>query len=218
MCGRIDAHDPIGVNNLISILDIALPHERFVPRYNIAPDAMLTAVYYGDGFAITDMRWGLLPSWVKADTFRRPLVNARAETIREKPSFKKLIKHTRTIIPVNGFYEWQRSGAGKRSYHFGPADENALALGAIYQAGDDGESRCCIITTAANGLMAPVHDRMPVVIARDALNDWLRSDDDGVIDELMRPCPEGWLVVNEVSAYVNNARNEGTRCIEPLRG
>ena len=213
MCGRIDAHDPIGVNNLISILDIVLPEERFPPRYNIAPSAKLAAVCYEHGYAIAEMTWGLLPPWAKADI--RPLINARAETIREKPSFKNLIKHTRTIVPVNGFYEWQRGGARKHSYHFSSADETALALGAIYQSGADGERQCCIVTTTANDVMAPVHDRMPVIISRETMSDWLRSEDDAGIDALMRPCPDAWLQVKEVTSYVNNARNEGERCITP---
>jgi putative SOS response-associated peptidase YedK len=153
MCGRIDAHDPIGVNNLISI--------------------------------------------------------------HEKPSFRKLIRHARTI-PVNGFYEWQRSGASRRGYHFSSTDDNALALGAIYQIGANDEHQCCIVTTAANGVMAPVHDRMPVIIAREAMSDWLRPEDDAVIEALMQPCPNRWLCANEVSSYVNNARNEGEHCIEPI--
>jgi putative SOS response-associated peptidase YedK len=214
MCGRIDAHDPIGVNNLISILDIVLPAERFPPRYNIAPGAQLAAVCYENGYSIADMIWGLLPSWAKADM--RPLINARAETIHEKPSFKKLVRHTRCIVPVNGFYEWQRSGASKRSYHFSSTDENALALGAIYQHESEGKSQCCIVTTAANGIMAAVHDRMPVIIARDAMSDWLRSEDDAMIDALMQPCADELLQLHEVSSYANNARNEGERCITPV--
>ncbi len=214
MCGRIDAHDPIGVNNLISILDIVLPKERFPPRYNIAPSAKLAVVSYEHGFAIAEMSWGLLPPWAKAGM--RSLINARAETIREKSSFRNLIKHTRSIVPVNGFYEWQRSGVSKRGYHFSSADENALALGAIYQRGTNGEPQCCIVTTAANGVMAPVHDRMPVVIARDVMSDWLRSENDTVIDALMQPCADELLQLNEVSSYVNNARNEGERCITPV--
>lgn len=214
MCGRIDAHDPIGVNNLISIFDIVLPKDRFQPRYNIAPGAQLAAVCYESGYSIKDMTWGMLPPWAK--TGMRPLINARAETIREKPSFRKLIEHTRTIIPVNGFYEWQRSGASKRGYHFSSIDENALALGAIYQRDSEGEPQCCIVTTTANGIMSPVHDRMPVIIARGAMSDWLRSEDDAVIDGLMQPCANELLRLNEVSSYVNNARNEGERCITPV--
>jgi putative SOS response-associated peptidase YedK len=214
MCGRIDAHDPIGVNNLISIFDIVLPGGRFPPRYNIAPGAKLATVCYEHEFTIAEMTWGLLPPWAKADM--RPLINARAETVREKPAFRKLIRQTRTIVPVNGFYEWRRNGAEKRSYYFSPVDENALALAAIYQHDIDGEPRCCIVTTTANGIMAPVHDRMPVILAREAMRDWLRSDDDTVIDALLRPCPDASLQVMEVSAYVNNARNEGERCITPV--
>jgi putative SOS response-associated peptidase YedK len=214
MCGRIDAHDPIGVNNLISILDIVLPEERFPPRYNITPSMQIMTVCYNHGFTIVEMTWGLLPPWAK--TGMRPLINARAETIHAKPSFRNLIKRSRSIIPVNGFYEWRRNGANKRAFYFSPTDETALALGAIHQIGNDGEPQCCIVTTTANGIMAPVHDRMPVIVSRDNISDWLGSDDDAVIDALMQPCTDELLQLHEVSSYVNNARNEGERCITPV--
>ncbi|MGB5517973.1 MAG: SOS response-associated peptidase family protein, partial [Gammaproteobacteria bacterium] len=100
MCGRIDAHDPIGVNNLVSVLDVVIPKDRFPPRYNIAPSATLTTVCYKVGFEVADMHWGIVPHWARPGQFERPLINARAETIHEKPSFRKLIAHTRVIVPV----------------------------------------------------------------------------------------------------------------------
>lgn len=216
MCGRIDAHDPVGINNLVSILDIVIPGEQLPPRYNIAPGASIAALSFRVGFDAESMHWGIVPHWAKPGQFERPLINARAETIREKPSFRKLIQRTRAIIPVNGFYEWRRTNGDKATYYFHSADQGAIALGGIYQTAHDGEKQCCVITTDANALMRPVHDRMPLIIPREGMQDWLRSNDAAVIDGLMRVCVDDALALREVSSYVNSTRHDGERCITPV--
>ena len=133
MCGRVDAHDYEGVNKLVSVLDVAVPKDRFPPRYNIAPSATLATVCHKVGFEVADMQWGIVPHWAKPGQFERPLINARAETIHVKPSFKKLIARTRVIVPVNGFYEWRRTAGSKATYYFRAASQDALALAGIYQ-------------------------------------------------------------------------------------
>lgn len=215
MCGRIDAHDPIAVNDLISVLDVVIPEERFAPRYNIAPSTTLTTVCYKAGFEVADMQWGIVPHWAKPGQFERPLINARAETIHEKPSFKKLIARTRVIVPVNGFYEWRRAQGNKATFYFRSADQSALALAGIYQIGSEGQMQCCLITTDANSVMQPVHDRMPALIPQQAMQDWLCSQDTHIIDALIKPAADDSISAIEVSSYVNNARNEGEQCIEP---
>ena len=216
MCGRIDAHDPVGVNNLVSILDVVIPKDRFPPRYNIAPGATLATVCHKVGFDVAEMHWGIVPHWAKPGQFERPLINARAETIHEKPSFRKLVARTRVIVPVNGFYEWRRSEGNKATYYFRSADQDALALAGIYQIDRDGKMQCCLITTEANGVMRPVHDRMPVLIPQEAMADWLQSEDNHVLDALMRPAADDSIEAARVSSYVNNAHNEGEKCIEPV--
>ena len=217
MCGRIDAHDPVGVNNLVSILDVVIPKDRLPPRYNIAPGATLATVCHRVGFDVADMHWGIVPHWAKPGQFERPLINARAETIHEKPSFRKLVARTRVIVPVNGFYEWRRSEGNKATFYFRSADQQALALAGIYQIDRDGKMQCCLITTEANGVMRPVHDRMPVLVPRDAMADWLQSEDNHVLDALMQPAADDSIEAVQVSAYVNNAHNEGGKCIEPVK-
>ncbi len=216
MCGRIDAHDPIGVNNLVSVLDVVIPGDRFPPRYNVAPGATLATVCYKVGYEVADMQWGIVPHWAKPGQFERPLINARAETIHEKPSFRKLIARTRVIVPVNGFYEWRRTETGKAAFYFRSATQDALALAGIYQISHDGKMQCCLITTDANNVMRPVHDRMPALVPQAALQDWLHSSDTHVIDALMKPADDDSIAATEVSNYVNNANNEGAKCIEPL--
>lgn len=216
MCGRIDAHDPIGVNNLVSVLDVVIPKDKFPPRYNIAPTTTLATVCFKVGFEVASMQWGIVPHWAKPGQFERPLINARAETIHEKPSFKKLVARTRVIVPVNGFYEWRREQDNKATFYFHSKNQQALALAGIYQINRDGEMQCCLITTDANKVMRPIHDRMPALIPQDAMQDWLQSDDTHVIDALMQPAADDSITAVEVSSYVNNAKNEGDRCIKPL--
>ena len=215
MCGRIDAHDPIAVNDLISVMDVVIPEARFAPRYNIAPSTTLATVCYNAGFEVADMQWGIVPHWARPGQFERPLINARAETIHEKPSFKKLIARTRVIVPVNGFYEWRRAQGNKATFYFHSADQSALALAGIYQIDSEGQMQCCLITTDANSVMRPVHDRMPALIPQQAMQDWLCSQDTHVIDALIKPAADDSISAIEVSSYVNNARNEGEQCIEP---
>ena len=216
MCGRVDAHDPVGVNKLISVLDVVIPKKSYPPRYNIAPSATLATVCHKVGFEVVDMHWGIVPHWARPGQFERPLINARAETIHDKPSFKKLIARTRVIVPVNGFYEWRRSEGSKVTFYFRSSDQDALALAGIYQVNRDGEMQCCLITTDANTVMRPIHDRMPALIPQEAMDDWLRSEDTRVIDALMKPAADDSITAVEVSGYVNNAKNEGERCIRPV--
>lgn len=215
MCGRIDAHDSEGVNKLVSVLDVVIPKDRFPPRYNIAPSSTLVTVCHKVGFEVADMQWGIVPHWAKPGQFERPLINARAETIHEKPSFKKLVARTRVIVPVNGFYEWRRAEGRKATFYFRSAHQDALALAGIYQIDRDGVMQCCLITTDANKVMQPVHDRMPALIPQEAMQDWLCSEDTGVIDALIAPAADDSITAIEVSSYVNNAKNEGEKCIEP---
>lgn len=162
------------------------------------------------------MHWGIVPHWARPGQFERPLINARAETIHDKASFKKLIARTRVIVPVNGFYEWRRTEGNKATFYFSSADQDALALAGIYQINRDGEMHCCLITTEANSVMRPVHDRMPVLIPQGAMRDWLLSEDNHVIDALMKPASDDSIAAVEVSSYTNNAHNEGKKCIAPV--
>lgn len=216
MCGRVDVHDRAGVNKLLGVLDVTVARDRFKPRYNIAPSTMLVTVCHKVAYEVADMQWGIVPHWARPGQFERPLINARAETIHEKPSFRKLVARTRVIVPVNGFYEWRRAEGSKATFYFRSAARDALALAGIYQISRDGQMQCCLITTDANAEMRPIHDRMPALIPQEAMQDWLRSEDTHVIDALMKPAADDSITSVEVSSYVNNAKNEGAKCIRPV--
>jgi len=216
MCGRVNVSDPKGVQALLVHLDIEIAPARFDVRYNVAPGMLLLGAMDDGGPSLAAFEWGMVPPWAKPETFTRPLINARAETIWDKPSFRGLVKQRRAVVPVNGFYEWRRLKTGKQAFHFTHTTDGALALAAIHQVSKDGVPQVCLVTTAANAAMAPIHDRMPVILATGTLADWLNCSDRAQLDSLMAPCPPQWLQAQAVSDYVNNAGHEGAGCIEPL--
>jgi len=214
MCGRINVSDHAGVQALLHDLGIPLYQSSLSPRYNIAPGAPLIAAFSNEGhLEATVMEWGLLPPWAK-DKAMRPLINARVETIWEKPSFRHLIKSKRAIVFANGFYEWRREAKTKLPYYIHPANNAAFAFAGIYQISSEGVMQCCVITTAANTAMLGNHTRMPVILSGAAMKDWLLSDNRDFLDSLLRPCPDADIQLVQVSPYVNNARNEGEACIQ----
>lgn len=211
-------HEHKGVQELLDQLGITLAPERFNARHNVAPGALLFGAFGSSGPQLAEMEWGIVPPWAKPETFSRPLINARAETIWDKPSFRKLVKEKRVIIPVNGFYEWKRSNGVRIPFYFDASIAGAIALGGIYQISKDGVLQCCVVTTGANDLMQPVHHRMPVVVPVEAMADWLASEDRNVIDQIMLPSKDDILKKTRVSKYVSNAQNEGAQCIAPEAG
>ena len=158
------------------------------------------------------MGWGLTPKWVRPGQL---LINARSETIQEKPSFKRLFESQRAVIPATGFYEWQRDGKAKRPYHFVPINADLFLMAGIWSVTNDGEPQCCIITTAANETMKPVHRRIPLLFDGAMLDGWINGE---LLEaSKMMDVPNTNLIeCYEVSSFVNNSRNDGRRCIESL--
>jgi putative SOS response-associated peptidase YedK len=185
------------------------------PRYNIAPTQDVAVVQGDDsGRVLTTMRWGLIPSWTKVPKKAPLLNNARAETVAEKPSFRSAFKCRRCLIPVSGFYEWLTEGKSKQPYLFRRPDDQLFALAGLWETWNDIQS-CTIITTEANDVMAPIHDRMPVILSENDYTVWL----DATAKEpgkLLTPCPADELITYPVNPIVNNARNQGPDCIEPV--
>ncbi len=186
----------------------------FEPRYNISPQSNVLTLFHGDeSYELAEMQWGLVPDWAKPDQFKRPLINARSETIWEKPSFRHLIKSRRCIIPISGFFEWQRNGSTKVPHVIRVNDEPVMLLGGIYQINKHGEFQHCIVTTESNGAMQQVHHRQPVILDEEQAKTWIESEDRAEVDNLMKACPDSWLDIYPVSNYVSNARNQGAECI-----
>jgi putative SOS response-associated peptidase YedK len=168
------------------------------------------------------VRWGLIPPWVKDPRNFTLLVNARAESVNEKPAFRNAMRRRRCLFPADGFYEWKDEGGRKRPYCVRPKDRQPIAFAGLWETwmGPNGEEMetAAIITSNANRELAPLHPRMPVVIPAHAFDMWLdcASADAFIAAALLDPAPEGFFEAHEVSSTVNRAANEGPALIEPL--
>jgi putative SOS response-associated peptidase YedK len=194
------------------------------PEYNIAPSQNCPVITLeGDRRVMRLMRWGLVPSWAGDVKIGYRMINARSETIAEKASFKSLLKKNRCLVPASGFYEWKKpSKTAKIPYFFrlkgGPPFAFA-GLWTLRHAGKEDELRSfTIITTSANELMAPVHDRMPVILREEDEARWLDPEMQKPEDilHLLKPYPSGGMECWEVSPYVNSYKNLGEECIRPV--
>jgi len=197
----------------------------FPPRYNLAPGAAVPVVAAAAaGRVILPHRWGLVPSWSKDPSTGARMANARAETVADKPSFRAAFRRGRCIIPADAFYEWRAraGGPGKQPFCFRAADGSILAFAGLRERweGPDGAlDTCAIITTAANTLMAPIHDRMPALLAPADCAAWLDpATGPEALQALLRPCAAAFLTVHAVGPRVGNARNDGPELMEPADG
>jgi putative SOS response-associated peptidase YedK len=168
--------------------------------------------------------WGLIPFWAKDPKIGYKLINARSETVLEKPSFRDAFKSRRCLIPADGFYEWKRSGNDKRPFSFGMKDDSVFAFAGLWEhwKAPDGKviESCTILTTTPNQLLKDIHDRMPVILPRQHYAAWLDSSlaqPDALLD-LLVPFDARQMKRCEVSAIVNNATNENPECAQPLEG
>jgi putative SOS response-associated peptidase YedK len=218
MCGRTTL--TITPDDLERSFGYAPPAD-YRPRFNIAPTQKMVAIADGgSGVGLTQYRWGLIPFWAKDQAIGNRLINARAEGIASKPAFREAFARRRCLIVVDGFYEWQVAAGGKRPHRICAADGAAFTLAGVWEkwAGDAQiiES-CAIITTTANELMSPIHDRMPVVVAADDRACWLGADTRAEeLAVLLRPYEGADLVSYEVSTIVNNPANDLEDCIAPF--
>ena len=229
MCGRyVVAYDP---NTLIAGFSVVRV-DPFPKRWNVAPMSMVPVVHdTRDGERVAEpMRWGLLPHWAKDEKLAAKLNNARVEGMADKPSFRQAVRRRRCLLPASGFYEWQATPSGKQPWYISPrnarSDEPLFAFAGLFEAwrptgsADDAAwlLTCCIVTTEANALMAPIHDRMPVIIAREHWAPWLdRSlQDPAALTPLMAPTDPARLQAWPVSRAVNRGSAEGEALIEPL--
>lgn len=220
MCGRFSLSESPAV--LAKALGLPVP--RVEPRYNIAPMQPVVALVNdaeSGGLSFQALRWGLVPFWARDASMAVRCINAKAETVHEKPTFRAAFRHRRCLVPASGFYEWRHEGKAKTPFYFSPANPaSPLVLAGIWEDWTDGAEylrTLSILTTAANATMRPVHDRMPVLLPAEAWRRWL---DAGVqhpraLADLLTPYPDGFLRAWRVSPYVNKVGNEGEACIEP---
>lgn len=219
MCGRMvltDAHDAM------ARLFEAEPSNDLpeVPNYNVCPTNRIAAVTADDGRRLyRPMRWGFIPRWYKAPNDGPLLINARSETIAEKPAFRDAVRERRCIVPARGFYEWDRIETGTPlPYYVTRSDGAPMAFAAIWQDWGQGEERqptVAVVTCAANGDMARIHDRLPVILDPADWPLWLGEAGKGAA-RLMEPVPDGTLSMVRVATAVNSNKARGEALIVPL--
>jgi putative SOS response-associated peptidase YedK len=193
-------------------------------RYNIAPTQDILAVHEApDGREATFLKWGLVPTWAKDTSMGARLINARAETVAEKPAFRQALRQRRCIIPADGFYEWQRTGGRKQPFFFRMRDERPFGFAGLWERweGEEGQAvnSCTILTTEANDVLRPVHDRMPVILHPEDYSLWLEGDEreQALLREMLRPYPAEEMVGHPVSTLVNSPGNKGPELIEEIQ-
>ena len=220
MCGRyVITSAPEAIRALFRYPE----QPNFPPRYNVAPTQPIPIVRLTEGkrqFAL--VRWGLLPSWVKDPKAFTLVINARGESVLDKPAFRNAMKRRRCLIPADGFYEWQAGGARKQPYFIRPKSGAPMAFAGLWECwtGPNGEEleTAAIVTTGANRALGPIHARMPVVVAPDAFDLWLNCAevDAETAAALIAPAPDDLFEAYPVSTDVNRVANDNAKLLEPL--
>lgn len=194
---------------------------NYSPKYNAAPMQQIPAVINtGSSNKLGELRWGLVPSWAKDDKIGSKMINARAESLLEKPSFKRLVSTRRCIIPSDGFYEWKQQGSSKQPMRIVMRDGAIFSMAGLYDIWMDAEgnrlSTCTIITTTPNDLMAEIHNRMPVILKPEDEEKWLsrENQDATLLMKLLKPYDPNQMRAYPVSAAVGNVRNDTKELIK----
>ena len=222
MCGRFTLFE---ADKILSKEFGVSGFSPLAPRYNIAPSQPVAAVRAtpaGSSREIALLRWGLIPSWSKDPAIGNRLINARAETAREKPSFRNAFRRHRCLIPTNGFFEWQRQERGKQPYFVRMRNGRLFAFAGLWDRWESPDKgvieTCTILTTAANGVLAPIHDRMPVILPPTEYAIWLDPAllDTDSLAPLLVPFPPEDMVALPVSHRVNAPTVDDEKCIAPL--
>ncbi|MGI8556159.1 MAG: SOS response-associated peptidase [Pyrinomonadaceae bacterium] len=217
MCGRFTSGKPEKIKiNGINAADL----EGAKPRYNIAPSQqILSVINTSDEKHALYLQWGLIPSWSKEPS-GSGIINARAETLLEKPSFRDSFKRRRCLIPADGFYEWKRTGKIKQPYYFQMKDESVFSFAGIWDVWKtDGKEiiSCAIITTAPNELLSPIHNRMPAILHRNDFDTWLNNEvKTDELEDLLKPFPDEYMKGCAVGTNVNSPGVDDPQLIEPL--
>ena len=223
MCGRFtNKAKPEEIENEFKVGKIN-PKLFATPRFNIAPTQIILVALELEGERIiSNLKWGLIPSWAKDGSIGSKMINARAETLAEKPSFKNAFKSRRCIIPASGFYEWQKQAKGaKQPFYFYLKDKDVFGFAGLYEEWLDKESgelveTCTIITTEANKVLEPIHERMPVILKPKDYDQWLdeKEKDTDKLQKLLAPYPSDEMASYQVSKAVNIPGNDSPDLIK----
>jgi putative SOS response-associated peptidase YedK len=227
MCGRFLNKLPAA--EIARIFRTTNPLPNYPARYNIAPtDQVLTVRFNAktQERTLDALRWGLVPHWAKDLKFGARCFNGRAETLATTPAFRDAFKSRRCLIPASGFYEWKKTGAAKQPYAIVPNDEPLFAFAGLWEnwrdraAGEDAEwvRTCAIVTGEPNELVAPIHDRMPVILPQEAWARWLGEEQakPDELQELLAPFPAERMRAYPISSRVNSVKNDVPELIEAI--
>lgn len=223
MCGRFTIAIAVGFFDRFTILKRDWePRSRF----NIAPSQDIPVILSegsGNTHTLTMMHWGLIPSWSKNPSEGHHPINARSETLTERPMFRKLLVGRRCLIPASGFFEWKTTGKEKVPYYIHRKDDTLFGFAGLYDIwkGDEGPVHSCtIITTEPNAVVAPIHSRMPAILLQEDENLWLATEplDPLSLQRIFTPYPDNLLDAHRVSKLVNNPQNDTPEVLAPMEG
>ncbi|WP_288590887.1 SOS response-associated peptidase [uncultured Victivallis sp.] len=221
MCGRFSLNQI--PDFILELLGFGLP-ESFQERFNIAPSENSWVVLQEKDRkpVLQELYWGLIPFWAKEKSIGMRAINARAESVAEKPMFREAYQKRRCLVPASGFYEWRKNGKEKIPYYFSPINENEpLVFAGLWDDWNEKNENIrsfTIITTTANDFMKPIHNRMPLILKPEFWRKWIAPEAGlSEIDKILeQPVGNDVLQNWEVGPYVNNAAHEGSACIEPI--
>jgi putative SOS response-associated peptidase YedK len=223
MCGRFTLRTRASVLSEHFACDIP----DLQRRYNVAPTQMVASVR-GDADSpqreFLMLRWGLIPTWAKDVSIGSRMINARAETVADKPAFRTAFRRRRCIVLADGYFEWAKRGRVKQPYYFRMRDDRPFGLAGLWEVWRDKSTEnviqsCAVITTEANELSHPIHDRMPAILAPDDYETWLAPSarDVATLQAMLSPFDARQMVVDAVSTHVNSPRNDDPRCVQVIR-
>jgi putative SOS response-associated peptidase YedK len=220
MCGRYMLTTPV---DALRQLFLFTERPNLGPRYNIAPTQDVPIVRLsraGDARELIMVRWGLVPYWAEDVAIGNRLINARCETIERTPAFREAYRWRRCLVPADGFFEWRKDGKARQPLLVRRRDRVPFAFAGLWERWKQSDGNvlrsCTIVTCPPNALVAPVHNRMPVILAPEDFARWL--DPEAAGRELLKPCPPEWLEAYEVSPRVNSPQNDDPECIAPVAG
>ena len=216
MCGRFTL--TISIDSVAKTFGVA-PTIEAAPRYNVAPTQEVVSILRNGSAHLDWLQWGLIPSWAKDESIGSKMINARAETLAEKPSFKRLLRSKRCLVVADGFYEWKKENGAKTPMYITLKDGSPFAFAGLWDLWQSSDGRqirsCTLITTEPNAVVASIHNRMPAILLPDAREMWLDTDlqDEHALLPLLAPYPAGEMTARAVSRLVNNPKSEGAELI-----
>jgi putative SOS response-associated peptidase YedK len=223
MCGRIIVKAK--VHEYVSVFDV-LNVPALTPSYNVAPTQLVPVVRLKPEVKTREMvmlKWGLIPAWAKEAAIGNGMINARADTVAEKPAYRHAFRRRRCLMVADGFYEWQKANGKKQPYFIGMKDESPFAFAGLWECWKDPANgpveSCALITTDANDLVRPIHDRMPVILQRNDYAKWLdpEVEDAAELQELLVPFPAEGMKAYPASTFVNKPQNNSPECLAPIK-